>query len=499
MRYTSTSTIASKTQSKERFSPSLWYCDGNYRRWKQIQSRLDVLLFHQKLTGISSLEVWTMRLKLSKYQKLIDRYLAHTPVTTPGMFNKETKSYRLDNKVLIYRTLKYQRYFKDILKAYPNHQSHCESIYRMYIGKTSRMSKSDRVFWHKISANAKKTANTTYLFRMTQEAILGIENGWYPIFNTLTVNTQSIDHVFEKGSRAWIDHIRSIERQVRIKCFGSTRKNSHIEVLSYFAVVEQGSKNGRLHIHYLMWLKALPDGWSDPNQRFSASIQAPVLREIQEAKQYWSYGFSSPIAVRMSSNDAYSKLGWRYPVSKDLAGNYSAIKATNIGALCNYLLKYLVKDQSSSKGVKLWRVRQTRTHGLKQLKSILKQSKTKHLLIYLKQKAMPVKLGTLKIPTRLWKYQTMRELLKRMGILRKLIYPMMLRSPKRLKPPSRIMTMTGTDPRQQSFTSSPREENSSVMDAFKAFGSLVSQTAGIALGQSGAISVGGISRIYYRT
>jgi len=94
---------------------------------------------------------------------------------------------------------------------------------------------------------------------------------WYVVFNTLTVNKEAYTKVFTKGSKVWQEYVRKCDKFFGVAANGSYSKALKArakgdEFHNYFAVVEEGGKTGRLHIHVLHFFKTLPDSFSDPNR-----------------------------------------------------------------------------------------------------------------------------------------------------------------------------------------------------------------------------------------
>ena len=474
--------LPSVAKTKTRFAPSLFYQDKHYRLARRLESRLAILKAHSKAANIVPSDLHICRRLVGKYRHLSTNYA------------------RLDVVILMDRADSWYKEASHFLRLYDNAAEHCQQVFGFYAPRRSTQSDTDRIFWHCVKAKARKQANSQFMFRLIQEAYLRKSQGWYPIFNTLTVDSRYMDIVFGKGSRVWRNHIRKIERAVRAEVFGSSRSNSQEEVLSYFAVVERGSSTQRLHIHYLMWVKALPRGWSDPNQRFSpGSVATPSLREIQAVKQFWSYGFSSPIAVRSGADDAYAKAGWKWPVCRDEQGNYSAIKTSDIQAICYYVVKYITKDfnPNTTGGGKLWRTRQNRTHGLIQLRMILRQIQSKHLFQFLQRTRISIQFLGRWLPSKLVKWQAMKILLSRMTRRYRLIYPMMLKSISPLLPPSKITMKMRSIHKHQSSMIFPLAMTLKEMDGFRRLGMLVSK-AELLFGWTSKkqLRVTGISRLY---
>lgn len=201
--------------------------------------------------------------------------------------------------------------------------------------------------------------------RIMHEAALREHDRWFPVFNSLTVRDEClydrteqdkdtgedvvIPGVFSKGSRCFVNYCRQITRAVNAKLYSdrddwTTRYRILRDELgnhSYFGVVEEGGKHGRLHIHVLHWLRVLPDDFVDPNRRLSV----PYRREIQKMKPMWPYGTSCPIAVRYDGmTDTYANAGWAWPVKRGKGNAVTSVVARAPGAIAEYLTKYITKS-----------------------------------------------------------------------------------------------------------------------------------------------------------
>jgi len=479
---------ASNSKSKEGPFARSYFQDRTYQLFRRLENRLRVLYCHAEASG-------TDPSIFNHLQRLYDYYNSF-------QFCRLDITDFMDHRRIMSAEL------TDLFKEYPDHQSHCEALFGFYAPHRSRKKGVDAIFWHLVAKQARKASNGQAMFRLVCEAFEKRHQGWYPIFNTLTVAPEHLDKVFEKGSRCWRNHIRKVKRAVQIEVYGSVREaQNQPEVLTYFACVERGSETGRLHIHCLMWLKALPAGWRDPNSRFSYTSThppAPALREIQELKEYWNYGFSSPIAVRTSADDPYSKLGWRFPVARDELGNYSAIKTSDIRAICYYVVKYLVKDQDLdlSGGKKLWRLRQTRNHGLNQLKAILNKLTQTQILQLMRLNRIPIQMFDRWIPTRLIKRLMVKVMLSRMKPRRIHLLLMAIKPKATLLPPSRCITKMRPLRNQLSSLESIRPMSSKLTAGFKVIGRGVADVESRFNFNPNSLSVpvfGGSANIYHGT
>jgi hypothetical protein len=197
-----------------------------------------------------------------------------------------------------------------------------------------------------------------YIARLENELALRHGQGWYIVFDTLTVSEEK-RLKFEKDDNALRDHFRQIGRLVN-KVEGKKAKDSYEEVFKYFCVPEFGSKNGRLHFHAIYLMKHLPKGCVDPN----LYLKTPYRREINKLK-FWQYGWNTPIAVRYFG-DRFTRDGWAWPVKRATG---QAIEAKPLIAVCLYVSGYVNKNSNGDQECqnkterRRFRVRMSRKFG----------------------------------------------------------------------------------------------------------------------------------------
>lgn len=180
--------------------------------------------------------------------------------------------------------------------------------------------------------------------RMSLELIEAYNRGEYIIYNTLTVSPQHYREVFKKESKHWREYIKKCEQRGQ---------------RTYAAILET---DGRNHIHTIQIFKTIPQEWKiDPN----STTQIPYRRELNPVKRLWPWGWSTPIPVRFNAKDAWSKLGWKWIITKE-----GKLQETTLpGQLAGYLAKYLTK--SRTKGEYQWRTRIKKNFGLEPIQNIL--------------------------------------------------------------------------------------------------------------------------------
>lgn len=227
-----------------------------------------------------------------------------------------------------------------------------------------------------------------------------VDQKWFCVLNTLTVDARNYSKVFSKGSKAWREYISDCEdyfaeaehgicavpgeclcsvkggvllnsvRRCGIRRAARARLNDE-DYHQYFAVTERGGQTGRLHIHVLHFFKSVPKDFSDPNK----GLRVPYKREIDRMRCLWKYGNSTPIAVRTAQNDAWGSLpkAWIWPVKK--YWDPTPLEAHGPGAVMNYVAKYLDKSYTESKKERdyLWRIRLPRRMAQRKISQFVKQ------------------------------------------------------------------------------------------------------------------------------
>lgn len=284
---------------------------------------------------------------------------------------------------------KYQMVYKCFKKLGKTKEEHLAKLFENYFPYKNRsilkMNKLNRKYFRKIIENfhiRKLNERKNELkFRLNCEILDKYKKGYYMFFNTLTVQNEHINKVFYSKDNVFGNYIKKIKYDI-------AKDNNLIEkddILTHFAVVEKGDETGRLHIHVILFMKHLIKGIVDPNY----GREIPVEREIGTFKRYWKYGSSSNIAVRLHNNDSFGKIGWLFPCEKS-GQKYKTIEIKGVGALSNYITKYVEKRLTQRKGMKLWKTRMTRNLGMKQLKMMISQMDTTLMKSLIKMK-VPIK------------------------------------------------------------------------------------------------------------
>jgi len=251
--------------------------------------------------------------------------------------------------------------------------------------------------------------------RIRLECELRLKQGWFLVFNTLTVTDWNMQKVFGPDANAWEKYIKALEREIGYSKYPN-KTVREIKELSdgrpfhrYFAVVERGKETGRLHIHALHFIKDLPRGCSDPNK----GRNIPNYKEISYLKKLWEYGYSTPEPVRISNSDAYAKLGWRFPVEKTEDG-HKTIRCGSTEGVVSYIAKYITKEYNKKQnGETKWRTRMSRTLGLDPIIQIIKKAnKQEILLMTALPKCKQMKMLQKSLPFNLIKREATKQLLK---------------------------------------------------------------------------------------
>lgn len=241
-------------------------------------------------------------------------------------------------------------------------------------------------------------------FHLAAEIAYRTYQGWYMVFNTLTVRPGSYYQVFGRNGYEFKNYIRTVERAVTEAETGhrNTSRRREDSGHTYFACVEEGGTTGRLHIHVLHFCRTLPNNCDDPNR----GRTRPVNREIAEFKKWWPHGHSNPIAVRYSPKDAYGNAGWRWPY--DVKRN-NALQIKSPLALSSYMSKYITKSFTSCKRAELlWRVRKSQKLGLQVLQELTSRLTPEALILIATNDTIKLTLNNNRIPPHLLRESALR-------------------------------------------------------------------------------------------
>jgi len=335
-------------------------------------------------------------------------------------------AYRLDsNSVVSHKgyALCFQ-FSKSFPKSFEDHATRLFGYYKKPPKKIYDESSLESQYLKYMSKNSKLGRKAELLARLSMEC--KDKQDWFYVFNSLTVRPGAEELVFSRGAKVWSNYILKCDRLFGQAAYGTVRESlkerkKGNEFHTYFAVVERGSKHGRLHIHVLHVFKTLPQSFSDPNYGI---FRAPINREINCLKSIWLHGFSSPIAVRFNSNDAYAKKGWRWPV-RDIEGKLIPCKVSVPDAIIFYIGKYLNKSYSSEgetwtnsitkTKATLWRTRLSRNLGRKIPQTMVNQMSKFECKVIISEKYLPLQ-NEVRMPKMMMRKMILNRYLK--GLIR---------------------------------------------------------------------------------
>lgn len=281
---------------------------------------------------------------------------------------------------------------------------HLEKTRSHFVSDTSKLDE-----WL-ANSQERKRANE-WVFRFGEEAWHLAKLGWYGLFVTLTVDPKAYD-AYEIMSdprylRDWRYRMAEIVRRAlgerRVGRGGPPRATYFRSAL----VIEHGKSRHHHHCHGLVWVRAMPEEWlKDPNE----ARPIPDEDEIRGFRQTWPYGQQKSFRALRHDGDAYTKLGWQWPLvdGKPL----DRLAPESVGS---YLGKYLGKDH------KEWnhRVKCTRDLGLATLRDALRGLRLSSLWAATRRNmTMATRAGSLasRLPTSLRRSQAMRMLISRLSV-----------------------------------------------------------------------------------
>ena len=356
--------------------------DLRYRTYRHWEARADRLRFHYDL--------WRQKNDADTLPPLYAEFLT----------DYESAIAALDSYSVKYETIKKMA---SLLRSRGNIADDCERVFDFYIPrKRSRsLTAAELIYYRRHREKSLAARQGEMLYRLLVESEYRIKAGWFCVFDTLTLSRDYYSEVMSKGSRAYTDYIR----RVRYACGG---KDNH----SSFGVVQEGDKTGRLHIHVIHFCRRLPAGCADPN----AGRVIPDERVIVRWRRFWQFGTSEPVAVRLSQHsDAYSRLGWRWPV-EILGEKAYPILAGDASRVAGYVARYVGRNYQCRWRCFQWRTRMTRGFGLQQLRAILPPLRMRELMLISSLNRFPkVNQGAYRaIPLNLIRRESARLILSRM-------------------------------------------------------------------------------------
>lgn len=246
-------------------------------------------------------------------------------------------------------------------------------------------------------------------FLICSEIAYRASQNWYFVFNTLTVRQGEMENVFSPTSNAFKKYIQRISYDVQ-KAHELAGGNAGDDTHTYFAVTEYGSQSGRLHIHCLHAMRALPLGARDPN----LGRANPTQRQIERFRQYWRHGFSVPIAVRYNTRDAFGVDNWRWPMD---AKTGLGLKAKSPLAIAGYMSKYVLKAYNDRKDYK-WRCKKNHQYGTQIINELVSQLTIKTMTTMLMEDRITATLNNGLVPKTLLRTTVLRRLQNIHGTLK---------------------------------------------------------------------------------
>lgn len=338
--------------------------DKQFRLKNRINKRIQDLQFH--------LKNYTYRDNIFAAQKKRFMQMAY-PL-------RISKLLQLHSRLDSYNTTPPKDYLK-ILKefnALGTAEENIKNIFGGYLKPTSAgMSEFENLYFEKIKGNQVRARISELRYRLDTAITEACQKDWFVIFQTLTVSQENYQDVFKKGSSAWRDYIQTVERAIGSQVYKTRRdmekdRKKGIRCHEYFAVVERGTKHGRLHIHVLHLCQKLPYGCSrDPN----SGKTVPTNQQINGFSKFWRFGSDTPIACRFLANDAFTKLGWRWPYTlKKGTKIFAPREAKPPIALARYVSKYVTEEYCKTKRKEISRCRMSRNLGMNPLMKIMRQS-----------------------------------------------------------------------------------------------------------------------------
>jgi len=255
----------------------------------------------------------------------------------------------------------------------------------------------------------RQRATAEHKFWLSCEVAYRAAQGWAMVFNTLTVNRHAYLKVFGEDSREFRAYIDAVDRACAQSAYGSVRLAKGKDYHSYFAVVEEGSLHGRLHIHVLHFIKTLPEGCVDPN----LGRRAPSRWELDLFRRWWPHGHSSPLTVRYSAQDYYGRAGYRWPLDKKTGQPF---KSGSPQRVAGYVSKYILKSYASQKRSEyLWRVRKKQRLGRQLLSTLMRHLPLLCLVTLSTDTATQYRLNNRPIPNQLLRLEALRTLRNRLS------------------------------------------------------------------------------------
>jgi len=217
-----------------------------------------------------------------------------------------------------------------------------------------------------LESGSDKARKANWQWRIGEEAEQKQKEGFYPYMGTLTYDRtlfpyygdnpdfskgpikplyQSARDMWQQGRELqyYFDDIaRTVCKELGHPAFN--RKDA-LHPRSYylvkFAIQEHGSKGTNDHMHYIMWLRAVPASWKSCPNHGIRNPEHRTRRMCKPLNSYWKFGFSQVDYFRSVGDIWSAKYGFVTPVDKK--GKPMKIRPPREAG--GYFLKYLSKEK----------------------------------------------------------------------------------------------------------------------------------------------------------
>lgn len=261
-------------------------------------------------------------------------------------------------------------------------------------------------------------------WRIEQAIKEAIENKWYPMFGTYTVDPKNLPEgcltrdALWKDTPAWDRFVKKMKTEIAEEC-GYGRKPAKWpkgeSFFKYFAIIEHGASGDHPHVHTIWLCKQIPSKWKvDPNQ--NSTNQNEI--DIRAASALWPHGIQRTTMALFIIGSWFTK-NWRIPLDRETK---KPKKIGDAGAVSHYISKYLTKGET-----KKWkhRVKATKNFGVVDLMSKLKMEKSLSILLTLTRRPKEYKVSmklqeATSCPSSLTREKSKKELLKRLHSMKTL-------------------------------------------------------------------------------
>lgn len=281
-----------------------------------------------------------------------------------------------------------------------NKDSHDEKRGKQYLKQSGRLTRA-----------------RNWQYRLEVAIEQAIEQGWYPLFGTYTVDQKRLpsgclsrDDLWKK-TPAWDRFIKKFKTEVaqangygRRPCKWPINK----EFFKYFAIIEHGKSGYHPHVHVIWLCKNIPHKWKiDPNRNCADQTEV----DMPAPSALWQHGIQRRTQALFIVGSWFTD-HWKLPrKSQEVPG-----KVGDAAAVAAYIGKYITKGET-----KAWqhRVKATKNLGIEKLTTSLKDIKSPSLLLSLACRPakylVSMKLQTVtSCPLNLIRERSRQELMKRL-------------------------------------------------------------------------------------